>query len=201
MTTGVTDLWTVILAAGGSRRLGMPKQLLRFGPRTAIARTIGMAQALTPGRVVVVVGAYPHRVRGAARRAGGGTRIVTNPAWREGMSGSLRVGLKSLPRSAAAALVLVVDQPRVTLADLRRLVAAWAARRGRLTASAYSGRLGIPAILPRRHWSRATRASGDVGARDVLRSPDLCVTAVAMPAAAFDVDTRDDLVELSHAAG
>jgi len=189
----VTRLWTVILAAGGSTRLGSPKQLLRHRGQTAIARTLGLAQALTPNRVAVVVGAQALRIRGAARRTPGRLELVANPRWREGMSRSLRLGLAALPRRAEAALVLVVDQPRVTEGDLARLVDAWSRRPARPAAAAYAGRLGIPAILPRRSWLRASRAGGDVGAREILRDPLVHVTAVAIPTAAFDVDTREDL--------
>jgi molybdenum cofactor cytidylyltransferase len=189
----VTGLWTVILAAGGSTRLGSAKQLLRYRGQTAIARTIGLAQALTPNRVAVVVGAEALRVRGAARREPGRLRIARNPRWREGMSRSLRLGLAALPRQAEAALVLVVDQPLVTEGDLVRLVDAWSRRPGRPAAAAYAGRLGIPAILPRRSWLRASRAGGDVGAREILRDPLMHVTAIPMATAAFDVDTREDL--------
>lgn len=193
MANGVTDLWTVILAAGGSTRLGMPKQLLRLHGRSAIARTAQLAQASTPNRVVVVVGAYPFRVRGAARRSPGKSRIVINSRWRDGMSSSLRAGLAALPSRATAAMLLAVDQPLITLSDLDRLIAAWSRRSGRPAASAYAGRLGIPAILPRRDWSRASRAGGDSGAREILRPPDSRVTSVLVPTAAFDVDTRNDL--------
>lgn len=192
----VTDLWTVILAAGGSTRLGSAKQLLRHRGQTAIARTVKLAESLTPDRVAVVVGAEHFRVRGAARRAARRLRIVTNARWPEGMSRSLRLGLAALPPRARAALVLVVDQPLVTERDLVRLVAAWSRRPGRPAAAAYSGRLGIPAILPRRAWVRASRAGGDAGAREILRDPRVRVTAVAVPDAAFDVDTREDLVRL-----
>ncbi len=197
MATPVTGLWTVLLAAGGSTRFGSPKQLLRLRGQVLIRRAADLARAVTPGRVVVVVGAAPFRLRSALYRAKRRIRVVDNPHWRDGMSGSLRRGLRALPRSAAAALILAVDQPLITALELRRLIAAWSQRPSQPAASAYAGRVGIPAILPRRAWVRAARAHGDTGARELLRQPGLMVTAIQMPEAAIDIDTHEDLDRLS----
>jgi molybdenum cofactor cytidylyltransferase len=190
------DLWTVILSAGGSTRLGTPKQLLRRHGRTLLHNTADLAQSVTPGRVVAVVGAYPYRMRSALRNCGTRILTVTNTRWRYGMAGSLRQGLEALPPNAAAALVLLTDQPFVTANDLERLIAAWARHPQRAAASRYDGRLGIPAILPRGLWRDAKRASGDVGARAVLRRPGARITTVSLPAAGIDIDTKDDLAAL-----
>ena len=192
----VTGLWTVILSAGGSARLGRPKQLLRLRGKTLLKTTVDLAQNATPGRVVAVVGAHPFRIRAALRNCGAGIHTVTNAGWRDGMAGSLRRGLEALPSNATAALVLLTDQPLVTTGDIEGLVAAWARRPQRAAAASYGGRLGIPAILPRRFWRSARRASGDVGAREILRRPGARITTVSVPAAAVDIDTERDLEAL-----
>jgi molybdenum cofactor cytidylyltransferase len=200
MGSPVTGLWTVVLAAGGSTRFGSPKQLLRLHSQTLIRRSADLARSVAPGRVVIVVGAAPFRLRNALYRGTSRIRVVANPHWQDGMSGSLRRGLRALPQSASAALLLSVDQPLVAKLELRRLIAAWSHRPMRPAASAYAGRLGIPAILPRRFWLPASRADGDIGARDVLRDPGLRVTAVDMPEGAIDIDTREDLDRLTSLA-
>ena len=192
----VTGLWTVILSAGGSTRLGTPKQLLRRRGKTLLRNSADLARAVTPGRAVAVVGAQPFRMRLALRKYRGRIRTVTNSRWRDGMAGSLRRGLEALPPEATAALVLLTDQPLVTTSDLERLIAAWTRQPQRAAASVYGGRLGIPAILPRRLWRDAKRASGDVGARELLRRPGAQITTVSVPAAAVDIDTQADLAAL-----
>ena len=158
--------------------------------------TVDLAQDMTPGRVVAVVGAQPFRMRSALRNCGTGVRAVTNSRWREGMAGSLRRGLEALPSDATAALILLSDQPLVTANDLEGLVAAWSRQPQRAAAAGYGGRLGIPAILPRRLWRDAKRASGDVGAREILRRPGARITTVSLPAAGVDIDTERDLEAL-----
>jgi CTP:molybdopterin cytidylyltransferase MocA len=115
--------------------------------------------------------------------------------WPEGMATSLRAGMAAAPRNARAALVLVVDQPHVGAAALARLLRAWARRPGVPAAARYAERIGVPAVLPRRHWRALARLRGDQGARTLLRGSGN-VTIVDMPEAAFDVDTPADVEKL-----
>ena len=190
------DLWSLVLAAGGSRRLGAPKQLLRIRGLTLLSRTINAAEAVTPGRVVVVIGADALRMRSLIRRHHRGTHSVDNSRWVQGMAGSLRVGLSVLPPRASAVLLLLSDQPAVGEASLRRLIRAWRRRPGNAAAAAYRGVVGVPAILPRTLWREARRLTGDEGARKLLRLEQMSATAVHMPEAAWDIDTPEDLQRL-----
>src|SRR6185369_12983758 len=175
----------VLLAAGGSSRLGRPKQLVRVGNRPLLLNALAAARdALGPdGATVVVLGAGALRLRTLLRhsapRASDGarpTRVAYNARWRAG-------------------LVTLVDQPNVDAAALGRLIAAWRTRPGLPAAAHYAGRAGVPAILPRRLWHAARLLEGDVGARALLRSAPK-VTLVEMPEAELDVDTVEDLARL-----
>ena len=187
------DLWSVVLAAGASRRLGTPKQLLRIRGRRLLSHAIMAADTVTPGRVVVVIGADALRMRLLIRRHHPGTHSVGNSRWAQGMAGSLQVGLAVLPSRATAALLLLTDQPAVGEMSVRRLVRAWRRRPGMAAAARYAGVVGVPAILPRALWREARRLRGDAGARKVLRTGQTVATVVDMPEAAWDIDTPDDL--------
>ena len=187
------DLWSLVLAAGGSRRLGTPKQLLRIRGERLLSRTINAAEAVTPGRVVVVVGAEALKLRLLIRRHHPRTHTVDNSRWADGMAGSLRVGLAVLPQGAVAALLLLSDQPEVGEASLRRLIQAWRRRPGKAAAAAYGDVVGVPAILPRALWREARQLRGDAGARGLLRMGQTVATAVDMPEAAWDIDSPADL--------
>jgi CTP:molybdopterin cytidylyltransferase MocA len=189
----------VLLAAGGSRRLGTPKQLVRYRARPLLWLAITAARGALPSSpLIVVVGAEALRMRLALRRARCGARVVTNAQWQDGMATSLRLGLAAAGRGTKAALVLVVDQPLVGAAALRRLVAAWRQRPGLPAAAWYEGRAGVPAVLPRRRWRALASLRGDEGARALLRRTGT-LTLVDMPEAAVDVDTPADMRRLAAA--
>lgn len=196
--TASARVTAVVLAAGGSSRLGRPKQLARRGARTLLERAVEAAAAATGRRVVVVVGAEGRRLRALLARAhpAGAVDVVHHPGWRSGLAGSLRRGLSAVPADARAVLFVLSDQPLVDAASLERLIAAWRRRPGHAAAARYSGRLGVPAILPRRAFAALRTLAGDEGARKVLAG-DPGVTAVEMPEAAFDVDTPADLARLA----
>ena len=187
----------VVLAAGGSSRLGTPKQLVRRRGRPLLDRAVDAAAAATGRRVIVVVGADGLRLRALVTRAyrRDEAEVVLHAGWRSGLAGSLRRGLRAVPADARAVLFVLTDQPLVGARSLGRLAAAWAQRPSHAAAARYSGRLGVPAILPRRAFKALRALEGDEGARKVLVRARR-VTAVEMPEAQFDVDTREDLAQL-----
>lgn len=178
-----------MLAAGASRRLGRPKQLVRLGPEPLVRRAVRLAATLQPLWIGVVVGARASRV--AAALASSGAELILARRWREGLAASLAAGVRRAPPQARRLLVLTVDQWQVSAADLRRLVAAAGPNPA---AAAYGGHLGVPAVFPRRLWPALRRLRGDRGARALLERA--AATAVAMSAAAVDLDTPDELVRL-----
>ena len=184
-----------MLAAGGSSRLGRPKQLVRYGRGPLLANAVAAAAVIVPERIVVVLGAGALRLRLLLRRSAHKTIYIQNRHWRDGIASSLSVGLAALPKDARAALVLLTDQPRIRSRVLARLVRAHRARPARAVASAYGGSIGVPAILPRRLWRRAARLGGDVGARKLL-SAESRLVRVPVPEAEVDVDTVEDLDSL-----
>ena len=189
------DIACIVLAAGGSRRLGTSKQLVRYRGRPLLLHAVAAARVALPrAQLIVVVGAEAFRLRLVLRRARCGARVVANRRWREGMATSLHAGLAAVPRTARAAVVLLADQPRVGAAAIERLVGAWRLRPGLPAAARYEERVGVPAVLPRRYWPALNALRGDQGARALLRAA--APTLVDMPEAALDVDTPADLLAL-----
>jgi CTP:molybdopterin cytidylyltransferase MocA len=108
------------------------------------------------------------------------------------MSASLRFGLAQVPAQAPAALIMLVDQPAVSIADLKSLIAAWRARPALAAAAWYASDIGAPCILPRNLFEQAAALQGDRGAKPLLQTLEE-LTRVPMPAAEFDIDTAEDL--------
>lgn len=184
----------VILAAGGSRRLGRPKQLLRRDGETLIARVARLVLATAPARTIVVTGA--HREEVAAATSGLDIEIVTNDAWTEGMASSLRAAARSLAGRDRPVLVTVVDQPALDDSHLRALLDAH--RDDRDTVSAYGDAQGVPAVLRASTFARAATLRGDTGFRRLWT--DANPRTVRADTLAHDLDDLDDL-RVAIAAG
>ena len=183
----------VLLAAGGSRRLGHPKQLLRRQSRPLLLHAIDAARAAAPGApLIVVLGAHRMRLRLVVRRTAPAALVVANPRWTEGLASSLQAALEKVPQRTRAILVQLVDQPQVNADALRRLLNAWRRRPGIPAAARYDNRAGVPAVLPRSSWRAVRALRGDSGARALLRDAR-ALTLVDMPQAAVDLDTPEDV--------
>lgn len=194
--TGLKNVAAVLLAAGGSRRLRLPKQLVRWRTRPLLVHALAAIRgALPDAEIVVVLGAHELRLRSLVRRTAPAATVVTNARWAEGLATSLQAGIAAVPSGTRAILVTLVDQPRVDGRVLRRLLRAWRRKRGIPAAARYDSRAGVPAVLPRRSWRAARSLTGDSGARGLLRAA-AAVTLVDMPEAALDIDTQADLARL-----
>ena len=184
----------VILAAGGSSRLGRPKQLLSWQGQTLIRRAVQASLALCGAGVTVVTGAFADDVTEALNDCP--VSFVNNPDWQSGMAKSLQVAIMSLrAKKVEGVLITLCDQPLISVENLACLLNVWQTDRGRPIASSYGNVTGVPAIFPRTLFPALSELSGDAGARSVLaNSSD--VISVSMPDAGFDVDTKADLEQL-----
>jgi CTP:molybdopterin cytidylyltransferase MocA len=156
----------VLLAAGGGRRYGMPKALVRKGGRLFVEHAARVLHEGGCGPVVVVLGAAAAEVRAVADLTG--SSVVDNPDWESGMGSSLRVGLAALSASdAVSAVVLPVDTPGVTAAAVRRVRAL--SSPAALVRATYHGEPGHPVLIGRDHWAGVLELSTeDIGAREYL---------------------------------
>jgi len=189
---------TVILAAGESSRLGQAKQLVSFRGASLLRRATEHALALAAGPVAVVLGARTEEIRPALD--GLDLLVVENPAWRQGMGTSLSTGLQELLRTSPdvhGVLIMLCDQPLVTESALRALCDAYRAGGNRITASGYAGAVGVPAIFARSLFPELLALEGGMGARTIIQRHRDSVRVVPIPEAALDVDTAEDLAELT----
>jgi CTP:molybdopterin cytidylyltransferase MocA len=179
----------LLLAAGGGRRYGMPKALVRHRGGLLVEHAAGVLREAGCVPVVVVLGAAAQAVRATAALPG--AVLVDNPSWETGMGSSTRVGLRALPE-VDAVLILPVDTPGITVAAVRRLMAL--AAPDALARATYGGAPGHPVLIGRSHWAGVSElAVADRGARDYLASHPVVEVDCADIAAGFDVDRPADL--------
>ncbi len=186
----------IVLAAGSGSRFGGGKLLAPFGERPLIAATLSGLHRAPVDEIIVVVGAEGERLRSITTAYE--TRTVGNPHWAEGMSTSVRAGLRACASEARAAVVCLADQPFVGAEAVERLVRAF--EQGATVAVAtYGGEMRNPVLFARGVWPLLLREiSGDRGARVFLKHHRGMVTEVACDDVAdpADVDTVEDLRRL-----
>jgi nicotine blue oxidoreductase len=176
----------LVLAAGAGRRFGRPKALVVIDGGRLVDRAVGVLRSGGVGQVYVVSGALPVQVPGAT--------VVDNQGWESGMGSSLRAGLAALPGDADAVVVMLVDQPGLTSAAVRRVVES-ASGPASVAVATYGGHQGHPVLIGRDHWERVREmAGGDVGAREFLAAyPSVQRVECADVADPTDLDTPGDL--------
>ena len=183
----------VVLAAGGSTRMGEPKQLLRLGGRTLLRRTVDTLLASPTWPVVVVLGAQMASIRPEVARLP--VLIVENREWAEGLASSIRTGvsvLEAFSLSLEAALLVLCDQPNLSPDAITRLVDIHVRSGKSIVAAHYAGHPGPPALFARSHFHELMALRGAGGARPLLtRHADLLAT-VDLPELAADLDTPAD---------
>jgi xanthine/CO dehydrogenase XdhC/CoxF family maturation factor/CTP:molybdopterin cytidylyltransferase MocA len=184
----------VILAAGGSRRLGRAKQLVEIAGQSLIRRAAEAALSAGAGSVHVVVGAEAARVQTALEDLP--VDLIANEAWREGLASSIRAAIEAIERRdrpVETLLVMLCDQPGVSGDVLRRLLDAYRKTRAPVVASRYPEGPGVPALFSAELFPALKSLAGDVGARELIRRLDRDVVTIpfAMPE---DVDTQKDVV-------
>ena len=165
----------------------MPKALMRDDDGTSwLRRAVAALRDGGCSSVVVVLGARADEARLVLE--GVHVDVVVADDWEQGMSASLRAGLRSLDTHADAALVSLVDLPDVDAAVVRRVL-AHATRPDALARATYDGRPGHPVLLGRDHWSAVIEgASGDEGAKGYLAGRDPALVECGDLAGGRDVD-------------
>jgi molybdenum cofactor cytidylyltransferase len=185
----------VVLAAGGSTRLGRPKQLLTRDGETLVHRAVRLAVESGADSVVVITGAGADDVATALHDLTSdeacNVHCVRNFAWPSGMASSLAAA-DLLHDFDGPILILVTDQPALDATHLQRLLAGAATSEGRCAATRHGVRLGVPAVVTSSMLAHAHRLHGDRGLGAEL-SAMTGVWALDAPELRHDIDTPEDM--------
>ena len=179
----------LVLGAGGSRRLGRPKQLLPFGRGTLLGHVVGVARSCAFGQLIVALGGSASDVRAGVDLTG--ADVIVNDAYGEGCSSSIAAALDIVDSRCEVLVLMLGDQPGVTAETVRVLLAG----RGNapLAVCRYDDGRGHPIAFSRRMFGHLAELRGDKGVWRLLdeRAGDVAEVAVAGPIP-LDVDTSED---------
>ena len=192
MSSFVTGL---VLAAGGSSRLGQPKQLLPYGDATLLDHVLDTARACELDQLVCVIGGAAGEVRATVRFDD--VEVVENPGFGEGCSSSIATALAAVDDRAEVLVLMLGDQPGVTA----ETVAALLAGRGDapIAVCAYADGRGHPLAFSRRLFPELASLHGDKAVWKLLdrHAAEAAEVAVDGPIPR-DIDTWDDYAQIAR---
>jgi molybdenum cofactor cytidylyltransferase len=179
----------LVLAAGGSTRLGRPKQLLPYGPATMLDHVLGTARACRFDQLLCVIGGSAQQITATVDLDG--VQVVENDHFGEGCSSSIAAALTAVDPRCEVLVLLLSDQPGVSAATVAKLLAG----RGdsALAACAYDDGRGHPLAFARGTFDQLAALHGDKGVWKLLdRHPDQVVDVPVGGLIPRDVDTWRD---------
>lgn len=184
----------LIPAAGASRRIGSPKQLLKWGDSTLIRHAIETAGELNQKKILVVLGAYYDRIKPEIE--GFDIQILKNEKWEYGLGSSIAMGADFLFKSGdnfSGALVLLVDQPLIVPSYLKAMIDQFQVGKKQIIASSYGNeKFGVPAIFDKSYFKELSLLNDDRGAKDLIKKYSKYVSSVDIIPLVTDIDTEED---------
>jgi len=188
----------LVLGAGGSRRLGRPKQLLAYGATTLLGHVLSTARACPFDQLVVALGGAADGVREQVDLSG--ADVVVNEAFGSGCSSSIAAALGAVDERAGLLVLMLGDMPGVTPATVGALLD----QRGDapLAVCAYDDGRGHPFAFERRIFGELANLHGDKGVWRLLdqRADEVAEVRISGPVP-LDVDTPEDYEAVLAAAG
>jgi molybdenum cofactor cytidylyltransferase len=182
----------VVLAAGASSRMGRPKALLEFDGTTCVARVVDTCRQAGVSQVVLVTSPAGAEVRAQCA----GTIEAINQHPERGMLSSLQTGLARLPAGAAGFLIYPVDYPIVPPDEIRRLLAAFAARAPgqRIFIPSFEHRRGHPVLVQAELAAEFLALDPTASARAVMaaHAAEILHVEAADDRVLMDMDTPED---------
>jgi molybdenum cofactor cytidylyltransferase len=178
-----------VLAAGGSKRLGQPKQLLPYGAATLLDHVLGTARACHFDQLLCVIGGSAQQITTTVDLDG--IQLVENDHFGAGCSSSIAAALTAVDPRCEVLVLLLGDQPGVSAATVAKLLAG----RGdsMLAACAYDDGRGHPLAFARSTFDQLAALHGDKGVWKLLdRHGDQVVDVAVGGTIPRDVDTWDD---------
>ena len=198
-------IWTIVLAAGESLRMGTQKLLLPFGDTTVSGAVVRAARASRVDRVLVVLGADRERVqaelepgrepgRGAGPAGPAAIAFTVNEDYPLGMLSSIKAGFRALPSDAEAAVIMLGDQPFLPSRVVDAVITGYRKSGKGIVIPAFRGRRGHPVLVDIKYRDEVLGLDPADGLRQLMRahSSDIEVVEVDDAGILRDLDTPED---------
>lgn len=183
----------LIVAAGESKRLGTPKQILQFEGQSLLNRLVSIVTDAVAYPITIVLGAEAAAIQ--AQLPDDSLHVVINEEWKEGMGSSIRVGLKQMidtDPDMDGVMILVCDQPFIKSESIQSLIQMQQSTGLPMAACFYEGIVGTPALFHQSMFSDLLKLAGDTGAKKIMKDKLDNVAKLNFEKGVIDIDTMED---------
>ena len=182
----------ILLAAGGSKRMGVNKLALPWGRKTVLEHCVNVLLRSKIREVVVVLSDRTKVL--AERLRGPKVKLVMNPNYHRGISTSIRRGVQAVDRKNDGILIALGDQPLLRTKTINALVHALVQGNGKIIVPVFRGRRGHPVLFGPTFAKELLHLKGDIGARSLLQKHLKSVFEVRTKSEGVvtDMDTWED---------
>ncbi|MFA5330252.1 MAG: nucleotidyltransferase family protein [Prolixibacteraceae bacterium] len=195
----MAEIPILLLAAGGSSRMGQPKQLLPWGNQTLIEHQIQMLQQ-TGNLVNVVLGANSNLVIPFIEKYP--ASIFINPDWESGIGSSISYGISQIIKKfpeANGVLITLLDQPLITTSYIEKMLGAFQPGSQQIIVShSPSGWIGVPVLFDECYFKDLSGLKNDEGAKKVIKRYEGCVILLEGDEILEDMDTPESYQRLQN---
>ena len=181
----------ILLGAGESKRMGVNKLSLPLGKKTVFEHCLDTLLRSNVKEVVVVLN---NRTKRMLQFRGKRAKVIMNPHYREGMSTSIRRGIRATDPNSQGILIALGDQPLLQKRTINALIRAFGQKRGSIVLPSYRGRGGHPVLFDRCYKKMLLSLQGDVGGKSIIeRDPGNVIKVRTKSEAVIkDIDTWKD---------
>jgi len=191
----MNKIWAIVLAAGESRRMKVPKLLLAYQDKTIIEKVIENVTNSEVGRTLVVVGCNKDEIWGAI-----GDLPVSccyNEEYKMGMLSSVKAGFRSLPGAFEAVLVFAGDQPMISPEAINIVIKAYRQSGKGIVIPVYQKKRGHPLLINCKYREEIEKLEAHEGLRGLAEKfpEDVLEVEVNLPGILVDIDTPEEYLE------
>ena len=185
-------IYTMVLAAGESKRMGTPKLLLPFGEKTMIELLLEEVLRSKSDKTMVVLGAEKEKIERIISRLP--VTTVVNTRYEDGMLSSIQAGFEALPDEVEAVLVCLGDQPLIPFSVMNKLIDAYKNTKKGIILPIYKKSRGHPILIDMKYKTEIRRVSPNIGLRALVHNhpQDVMEVEVDAPQILKDIDKPED---------
>ena len=188
----------LIPAAGASKRIGSPKQLLKWGSSTLLGHSIETAQQLNNLEIFVVLGAYYENIKQTIEHFN--VQVIKNKNWKHGLGSSIACGMNHIiddPCNYDGVLIMLADQPLIIPHYLNEMINQFQIGKDQIIATSYTnGKHGVPALFDKKYFKELTSLNDDLGAKDVIEKHSEFSSTITINPRIDDIDSMEEYTAL-----